>query len=104
MNNKSGYVYILANQNNTTIYIGVTSNLVKRIYQHKNKFVDGFSKKYNLNKLVYFEVVDNIESAIALEKYLKGKKRDYKNNLINKFNPEWKDLYNTLYTSFRRPE
>ncbi len=104
MNNKSGYVYILVNQNNTTIYIGVTSNLVKRIYQHKNKFVDGFSKKYNLNKLVYFEVVDNIESAIALEKYLKGKKRDYKNNLINKFNPEWKDLYNTLYKSFRRPE
>ena len=90
------YVYILANKNNSTIYIGVTNDLVRRIYEHKNKFVDGFSKKYNLDKLVYFEGTDNIESAIQREKYLKGKSRQFKDKLINDFNPEWKDLYDNI--------
>ena len=96
MNNKSGYTYILTNISNTTLYIGVTSNLPQRIYQHKHKFVDGFSKKYNLNKLVYFEGTSDITAAIQREKYLKGKSRQYKIDLINKFNPEWKDLYEDI--------
>lgn len=93
---KQGYVYIMTNKNNTTVYIGVTSNLIKRIYEHKNKLVDGFTKKYNLNKLVYFENCNDIENAINREKYLKGKTRKYKNDLINLINPEWKDLYESI--------
>ena len=96
MNNKQGYVYILTNIANTVLYIGVTSNLQKRIYEHKNKLVDGFSKNYNLNKLVYYEVSDSILSAIQREKYLKGKKRQFKINLIETLNPEWKDLYSEI--------
>ncbi len=91
-----GYIYILTNKNNTTLYIGVTSNLVKRIWEHKNHVVDGFSKKYQLEKLVYYEVIDNIEDAIAREKYLKGKKREYKVSLIGNMNPDWKDLYDEI--------
>ena len=71
MENKA-YTYIIANKNNSTIYIGVTSNLTKRIWEHKNKVVEGFSKKYNLNKLVYYEILDDIENAINREKFLKG--------------------------------
>ena len=93
---KKGYIYIITNKNNTTLYIGVTSNLRKRIWEHKNKVVEGFSKKYNLDKLVYFEVSDSIESAIIREKYLKGKARQYKVNLIEKNNKEWQDLYNDV--------
>ena len=96
MNNKQGYVYILTNVVNTVLYIGVTSNLTKRIYEHKNKLVDGFSKNYNLNKLVYYEVSDSILSAIQREKYLKGKKRQYKIDLIESKNPEWQDLYESI--------
>ena len=91
--NKQGFVYILTNKNNSTLYIGVTSAIVKRIYEHKNKVVEGFSKKYNLNKLVYFEQFDDMETAITREKYLKGKTRKYKNDLINSINPDWNDLY-----------
>ena len=94
--NKSGYVYIITNKYNTTLYIGVTSDLTKRIWEHKNHVVDSFSKRYDLNKLVYYEVIDDIESAIVREKFLKGKKREYKNNLIDKFNPKWEDLYETI--------
>ena len=94
--NENNYVYILTNYTNTTLYIGVTSDIIKRIYQHKTKCVDGFSKKYNLSKVVYYEQCFNIESAIKREKYLKGKTRQYKNDLINKFNPEWKDLYESI--------
>ncbi len=94
--NDNAYIYIITNHTNTTLYIGVTTNLIKRIYEHKNKVVDGFSKKYNLNKLVYFETITNIETAIQREKYLKGKKREYKINLINSFNPEWLDLYEKI--------
>ncbi len=94
--NKNGYTYIITNQYNTTLYIGVTSNLIKRIWEHKNHVVEGFSKTYSLNKLVYYEVMDNIETAINREKFLKGKTRKYKKDLINNFNPAWKDLYDSL--------
>jgi len=90
------YTYIITNTNNTTLYIGVTSNLVKRIYEHKNKFVDGFTKKYRLEKLVYFEACSSVETAIKREKFLKGKKRAFKESLINKNNPKWNDLYPTI--------
>ena len=90
------YVYIITNKNNTTLYTGVTSNLAKRIYQHINKVIEGFSQRYNLNKLVYFEIHSDIENAIKREKYIKGKKREYKLKLINEFNPEWKNLYNDI--------
>ena len=93
---KKGYVYILTNKNNTTLYIGVTSNLVKRIWEHKNKVVEGFSSKYNLDKLVYYEVFEDIETAINREKYLKGKKRQYKTEIITNFNYKWKDLYEDI--------
>ena len=95
--NNSAYIYILTNYTNTTLYIGVTSNLAKRIYEHKNKLVDGFSKRYNLTKLVYFEQIDSIVSAIEREKYLKGKKREFKIKLINYFNKDWVDLSETLF-------
>ena len=89
-------VYILTNINNTVFYIGVTSNLPNRIYQHKNKLVDGFTKKYNLKKLVHFEQTEDIDSALRREKQLKNWKRQWKIELINKNNPEWKDLYDQI--------
>ena len=90
--NKTYAVYILTNYNQTTFYIGVTGNLQKRIWEHKNKFVEGFSSKYNLNKLVYFELTESVESAIKREKQLKNWHREWKLNLIRKQNPEFKDL------------
>ena len=85
---KQGYIYILTSNTNTTLYVGVTSNLSQRIYQHKNKLVDGFSKKYNLNKLVYYEVSESIIGAIEREKQIKGKSRKYKLDLITEFNSD----------------
>lgn len=93
---KQYYVYILTNKNNTVLYIGVTSNLIRRVHEHKNKLVDGFTKKYNCNKLVWYGSTPEIESAIGQEKRMKKWKREYKINLINKFNPDWKDLYKDL--------
>ena len=93
---KKGYIYILTNTTNKVLYIGVTSNLVKRVYEHKNSFVEGFTKKYNCKKLVYYEIFDTIEEAIKREKYLKGKKRDFKIDLINSFNQKWEDLYDKI--------
>ena len=93
---KHGYVYILANVYNTVLYIGVTSNLIKRIWEHKNSYVEGFTTKYNLHKLVYFETFENIEEAIIREKYLKGKNRNFKQKLIEKTNPHYNDLYNNI--------
>ena len=90
------YIYILTNTYNTTLYVGVTSDLLKRIYQHKHKVADGFTKKYNLSKLVYFEEFSSIEEAIKREKYLKGKTRSFKDSLINSLNPKWIDLYSDL--------
>ena len=86
------YVYILTNKHNTTVYTGVTNNLERRLYEHKNKLADGFTKRYNLDKLVYFDTTTDVRSAIAREKEIKGWTRAKKNNLINSINPEWKDL------------
>ena len=94
---KNYYVYIITNFTNSTLYIGVTNNLERRLYEHKNKLVDGFSKRYNLNKLVYFEETTNIETAIKREKQLKSWKRDKKETLIKNINPTWKDLSEEWY-------
>jgi putative endonuclease len=90
------YVYILASKRSGTLYIGVTSNLVKRVYEHKNDLTDGFTKKYKVHNLVYYETTDDVESAIRREKQLKRWKRDWKIELIEKQNPEWRDLYSDL--------
>ncbi len=86
------YVYILSNTTNSTFYIGVTSNLQKRIWEHKNKVIEGFTKKYNVNKLVYYEITNSIETAILREKQLKNWHRKWKINLIKEFNSEMKDI------------
>jgi putative endonuclease len=90
---KNGYAYIMANSSNKVLYAGVTSDLVKRVYEHKQKLVEGFTKKYNVTKLVYYEVFDRIEDAIAREKQIKGGSRKKKLELIEAANPEFKDLY-----------
>jgi putative endonuclease len=97
--NKQYYVYILANKRNGTLYIGVTSNLVKRIWEHKNKLVDGFTKKYSVKNLVYYEQYSDPTNAIKREKRLKKYKRKWKLELIDKHNPDWKDLYHELISS-----
>ena len=88
----SYYVYILTNKTNSVIYIGITNNLLRRLYEHKNKLLDGFTKKYNINKLVYFEQTSDINEAIKREKTLKKWNREWKIELIKKQNPEFKDL------------
>ena len=93
---KSYVVYILTNYNNTTFYIGVTGNLYRRMYEHKNKLVDGFTKKYNLNKLVYFETANSVEAALNREKQLKHWHRQWKINLITEHNPKFKDLFDDI--------
>lgn len=93
---KQPCIYIITNRHNTTLYTGVTSNLIQRIYQHKHKLMKGFSSTYNLDKLVYFEQFNDMESAILREKRLKKWNRDWKNRLINEFNPSWTDLYFNL--------
>jgi len=93
---KAGYVYLTTNSANTVIYTGVTSNLQKRIYQHKEKSVEGFTKRYNITKLVYYEQFDNIASAIEREKQIKGGSREDKINLIKSMNPKFEDLYDRL--------
>ena len=87
------YVYLLASRKNGTLYTGVTSDLIKRVWQHKNDVVDGFSKKYNIHLLVWYEVHYEIGSAIVREKQIKEWKRLWKLELIEKSNPTWKDLY-----------
>ena len=94
--NRQYYVYILTNKNNTVLYTGVTNNLAKRVYEHREKLADGFTKKYNVNKLVYYEVFDNAYLAISREKQIKGGSRQKKIDLINGVNKEWKDLYDEL--------
>lgn len=93
---RRGYVYIVTNKRNTTLYAGVTSDLVKRVYEHRAEFVDGFTKRYKLTKLVYYEICDEIETAIVREKQIKGGSRAKKLQLINGMNPDWKDLYEEL--------
>jgi len=92
-NYKQYYVYILSSKKNGTLYVGVTSDLAKRVYEHKNNLVNGFTKKYSIHKLVYYEVTNDIESAIRREKQLKKWNRKWKMNLIEKSNSEWRDLY-----------
>lgn len=93
---KGGYIYILTNKRNGTLYIGVTSDLARRIDEHKTHAVDGFTKKYDLDQLVWYETHDSIEEAIAREKQLKKWNRNWKLALIEKDNPEWNDLAGTL--------
>jgi len=90
---KEPAVYILTNRPNGVLYIGVTSDLVKRIYEHRQGFVDGFSRRYRLKKLVYYERYESMEEAILREKRMKKWKREWKIFLIEELNPEWKDLY-----------
>ena len=90
------FVYILTNKNNNVLYVGITNDLIRRVYQHKNKLVDGFTKRYNVDKLVYFEETTDVESAILREKQLKNFTRSKKINLIMSKNPTWQDLYNDL--------
>ncbi len=90
------YVYILTNVTNRVLYVGVTSNLVKRVYEHKQKLVKGFTAKYNLVKLVYYEVFEDIVEAIKREKQIKGGPREKKLKLIEKANPLFEDLYQSI--------
>lgn len=90
------YVYILASSYNGTLYVGITNDLAKRVWQHKNGVAEGFTKKYKIHMLVYYEVANDILSAIQREKQIKAWKREWKLNTINQFNPEWKDLYTSI--------
>mgnify|MGYP003602372482 FL=1 len=93
---KQPAVYILASQRNGTLYIGVTSNLVQRVYQHREILADGFSKQYGVKMLVWFEQHDTLESAIARERAMKKWHRQWKINLIETQNPEWRDLWDDI--------
>lgn len=93
---KNGYLYILTNKPNGVLYIGVTSHLIKRVYEHKTHAVSGFSSRYHLTKLVYYEVYDDISEAILREKRMKKWKRDWKIELIEQHNPHWNDVYESL--------
>ncbi len=86
-------VYILTNKRNTVFYIGVTGDLIKRVWQHREKLVEGFTRKYNIDKLVYYEVFDSIQEAIKREKQLKNWRREWKLDLIKSQNPKMRDLY-----------
>ena len=90
------YVYIMASSRNGTLYIGFTSNLPQRIFEHKNHLLPGFTDRYNVDKLVYFERHDNANDAIRREKRVKDWKRNWKKDLIEKYNPLWRDLYEDL--------
>ncbi len=90
------YVYIMASQKNGTLYIGVTSNLPQRIFEHKNHLLPGFTSRYNVEKLVYFERFSDVHEAIKHEKRLKYWKRNWKKDLIERTNPGWRDLYEDL--------
>ena len=90
------FVYILASDRNGTLYVGVTSDLVQRVFQHKNKFVPSFTEKYRVDKLVWFEACDSIEGAIVREKQIRKWKREWKINLIEEANPYWNDLYDSI--------
>jgi len=89
---KNYYVYLLTNWNNKVIYVGVTNDLNRRLYEHKNKIVQGFTQKYNLNKLVYFEETNDVNAAITREKEIKKWRREKKDKLVNQLNPNWIDL------------
>jgi len=90
------YVYILTNKHNTVLYTGITNDLKRRVYEHKEKLVDGFTKKYNITKLVYYEVFEDPENAILREKQIKAGSRQKKIDLINSINSEWMNLYEEI--------
>jgi putative endonuclease len=90
------YVYIVTNRDNAVIYTGETDDLKRRVFEHKERFIPSFSKRYNADKLVYYEVTDDRLSAVAREKQIKGWLRAKKVKLIEEFNPEWKDLYDEI--------
>ena len=90
------YIYLLANKHNNVLYTGVTSDLIRRVYEHKNKLVKGFTQKYNVDRLVYYEACANIVMAIEREKQIKAWSRKKKDDLINELNPEWDDLYRSI--------
>ena len=90
------YVYIMTNKHNTVLYTGVTNNLKKRAWQHKEKLVEGFTQRYHVVKLVYYEVVEDARAAIAREKQIKGGSRQKKLDLVNSMNSAWRDLYDDL--------
>ena len=94
---KNYFIYIMSNEHHTVFYAGVTNNLKRRIYQHKEKLIKGFTKSYNINKLLYYEIFDNAVAAIAREKQIKGGSRQDKIDLIKKTNPAFDDLYPTLF-------
>ena len=93
---KQYYVYIMTNKNNTVIYTGITNNLKRRVYEHKEKIIRSFTSRYNVNKLVYYEVFEDSYNAISREKQIKSGSRRKKIDLVNNFNPQWKDLYNEI--------
>ncbi len=93
---KQYFVYILTNKRNTVLYTGVTNDLKRRVYEHREKLVSGFTKKYNVYELVFYEITNSIEAAIQREKQIKGGSRQKKIDLINGMNPEWRDLYEEL--------
>ena len=93
---KQFYVYIMTSRRNGTLYIGMSSNLVQRVWQHKNNMVEGFTDKYNVKHLVYFEVHDSAESAITREKQIKKWRRKWKLRLIEEHNPQWEDLFSKI--------
>lgn len=90
------YVYIMSNKSNTVLYTGITNDLKRRIYEHKEKLIEGFTKKYNITKLVYYEIFKDVENAILREKQIKGGSRAKKLKLIEGMNTEWRDLHNEL--------
>ncbi len=92
----NSYVYILASKRNGTLYTGVTTDLIKRVWEHKQGCIDGFTKKYNVKHLVWYELHENIENAIKREKALKEWKREWKLRIIEELNPDWHDLYNSI--------
>jgi putative endonuclease len=96
MGNRSFYVYILTNKNRTVLYTGVTNDLTRRVWEHKDKMHDGFTKWYNVDRLVYYEALDDVNQAIAREKQIKGGSRQKKIDLINSMNKDWRDLYEEL--------
>ena len=94
--NRQYYVYIITNKNNTVLYTGVTNDLKRRIYEHKEQLVEGFAKRYNITKLVYYEVLGDVANAILREKQIKGGSRQKKIDLVNGMNKEWRDLCEEL--------
>ena len=91
------YVYLMANWNNKVLYTGMTNNIESRVYDHKHKLLPGFTKRYNVNKLVYYEYTTDVQAAIDREKEIKGWRREKKNRLVSSMNPEWKDLSEGWY-------